>query len=58
MPNGMVHMMPDGKMPMMPNGKKKAASGMTHAEKVAKCMKANPGMSLGAASKMVASMKK
>ena len=57
----MVHMMPDGKMMA---GKthsaamKKAASGMTHAEKVAKCMKANPGMSLGAASKMVASMKK
>jgi hypothetical protein len=54
MPNGMVHMQMAPTMMKM----KKAKSGMTHAEKVAKCMKANPGMSLGAASKMVASMKK
>ena len=50
----MVHMQMAPTMMKM----KKAKSGMTHAEKVAKCMKAYPGMSLGAASKMVASMKK
>lgn len=51
------HMMPDGKMmkgKMCPTAKK----GMSHAMKVAKCMKANPGMSLAAASKKVAAMKK
>ena len=48
----MVHMQ------MAPTMMKKAATGMTHAQKVAKCMKANPGMSLAAASKKVASMKK
>ena len=58
----MIHMMPDGKMMAGKTHaaamKKKATSGMSHAQQVAKCMKANPGMSLGAASKMVASMKK
>jgi hypothetical protein len=54
MPNGMVHLQVAPTMMKM----KKAAHGMTHAQKVAKCMKANPGMSLAAASKKVASMKK
>lgn len=37
-------------MPVMP----KLSPGMSHAEKVKKCMAANPGMKLGTASKMVA----
>jgi hypothetical protein len=48
--------MPDGTM--MKGAKHPAGKEMTHAQKVAACMKANPGMSLAAASKKVASMKK
>jgi hypothetical protein len=50
------HTMPDGTM--MKGAKHPAGKGMSHAMKVAKCMKANPGMSLAAASKKVAAMKK
>lgn len=50
------HTMPDGKM--MKGAAHPAPKGMTHAMKVAACMKANPGMSLAAASKKVAAMKK
>lgn len=45
----MPHKMPDGTM---------MAGKMSHAQKVAACMKANPGMSLAAASKKVAAMNK
>lgn len=57
MPHTTSHRMPDGSMmkgKMCPTAKK----GMTHAMKVAKCMKANPKMTLGEASKKVAAMKK
>jgi hypothetical protein len=50
------HTMPDGKM--MKGEKHPAPKAQTHAAKVARCMKANPGMSLAEASKKVAAMKK
>ena len=48
----------DERLAMEIKGVKDKMKGMSHGEKVKRCMAANPGMSLAAASKKVAAMNK